>query len=426
MNAKRILAAACGAALLTGLSATPADASGPSQIQCLRMQNEWISDCMDGWYGIWTSVTGQLDNCVADFDQAHPECVNVGISAGEGAQEIHEAYGPQGEIIGGAIGIIGGMVGDLFQCAAGAGVVVYVSVETGAIIVTGDGFGDASVSDETIEELTQSCWNTAANAGILATAIVAPELVAGVIIADQSYGMYECYDACFNDPNPELCTQVCYQQGAEALALLGFLYAGRVASEVLPPEMMAPEAFGIRFRPGGVMEAETYRSSCRMTEEGVPEGPECLDEFFTEFRCRIGDPECNPNTLEDYGFSQPEYFEAQLEMLNGEAGTRFGGEFTLEGEGMTEAQLIEFMNGQPVDTHGLGVGHGHAVEPNHGFYIRNGPGGVGSVGSRGYPWPTYDVYIYQPPTTPPPAGGPAAPPPSPPPPGGAPPMPPMP
>ncbi|MCH9686047.1 MAG: hypothetical protein K0V04_31720 [Deltaproteobacteria bacterium] len=407
MYAKKIMAAACGAALLSGLSATPAEASGPSQIQCLRMQNEWISECMDGWYGFWTSVTGQLDNCVASFDQAHPECVNAGVSATEGAQEIHEAYGPAGEIIGGAVGIIGGMVGDLFQCAAGAGVVVYVSVETGAIIVTGDGFGDGSVSDETIQELTDSCWNTAANAGILATALVAPELVAGVIIIDQAGGMYDCYDACFNSPDPELCTQVCYQQGAEALALLGLLKGGQMAGELLPPEMLAPEAFGIRFRPG-VMEIDPNRPSCRMTEEGAPEGPECLDDFFTEFRCRIGDPECNPNTVEDYGFSGPEYFEAQVEMLNTETGTRFGGEFTLEAEGLTEAQLIDMMNNQPVDTHGLGVGHGHPIEPNHGFYIRNGPGGVGSVGSNGYPWPTYDLYIYQPPpppVTPPPPGG---------------------
>ncbi|MEX1365999.1 MAG: hypothetical protein AB1Z98_22925 [Nannocystaceae bacterium] len=408
---ERILAALCGAALLTGMSPAIAQASNPSEIQCLRMQNDWISQCMDGWYGWWTSATGQLDNCVASFDAAHPECVNAGVSAAAGAAEIHEAYGPEGEIIGGALGIVGGVVGDLFQCAAGAGVVIYVSVETGAIIVTGDGFGDGSVSDETIQQLTDSCWATAANAGILATAIVAPELVAGVIVIDQGVGMVDCYDACFNDPDPAACTEVCYQQGAEALALLGFLYAGAVASEVLPPEMMAPEAFGFRLRPSGVLESEGVTDSCRMTEEGVPEGPECLDEFYTEFRARVGDPNYEPGVVEDYGFSEPEFFETQLELLNGEVGSNLGGEFVPQAQGLTEVQLIELMETMPVDTHGLAVGHGHPVEPNHGFYIRNGPGGVGSVGSMNYPWPTYDVYIYQPPMTPPTAPPPEMPPP---------------
>jgi len=417
MYKKKIIASACGAALLAGLSATPAQADGPSETQCLRMQNEWIGECMDGWYGWWTSITGHLDNCVVDFDAAHPECVNAGVSAQEGAQEIHEAYGPEGEIIGGAVGIIGGMVGDLFQCAAGAGVVIYVSVETGAIIVTGEGFGDGSVSDETIEELTEACWNTATNAGVLATALVAPELVAAVVVIDQADGMYECYDACFNDPDPELCTQICYQQGAEALALLGLLTAGQIAGEALPPEMMAPEAFGIRFRPTGVMEMETYRNSCRMSEEGIPEGPECLDDFYTEFRARMGDPEYQPGIVEDYGFSEPEYFSEQLDLLNAEASTRFGGEFTLESEGMTEVQLIDIMNDMPSGTQGLAVGHGHPVEPNHGFHIQNGSGGVGSVGSMGYPWPIYDLYIYQappPPVTPPPVEPPPSEPPMPP------------
>ncbi|MEM9452529.1 MAG: hypothetical protein AAGF11_00010 [Myxococcota bacterium] len=418
MNRLQITAAACGIALVSGISATPAEASGPSEIQCLRMQNEWISECMDGLYGWWTSISGQLDNCVAGFDQAHPECVSAGVSAQEGAQEIHEAYGPQGEIIGGAINIIGGMVGDLFECAAGAGVVVYVSVETGAIIVTGDGFGDGSVSDETIDQLTDACWNTATNAGILAGALIAPELVAGVIIVDQVDGMFDCYEACFDSPDPELCTEVCYQQGAEALALIGLLKGGQMAGELLPPEMMAPEAFGIRFRPG-VVEMDPQRPRCRATEEPAPEGPECLDDFYTEFRCRMGDPECTPNAVENYGFSEPAYFETQLEMLNAETATRFGGEFVLEAEGLTEAQLLENMGSQPAETHGLGVGHGHPVESNHGFYIRKGPGGVGSVGSQGYPWPSYDLYIYQPPMTPPtppPPPGPP-PPPAPPPPG---------
>lgn len=413
MRYERKLALTLGTALMIGLAPVESQATGPTQIQCLQQQNSWISQCMDGWYGWWTSMSGQLDNCVGQFDAAHPECVNAGVGATAAAQEIHEAYGPQGEIIGGAVGIVGGMVGDLFQCAAGAGVVIYVSAETGTIIVTGEGFGDGSVSDETLEQLTQSCWNTATNAGIFVAAIVAPEVVAGVIIGDLSLGMYDCYDACINTSDHYACTEACYQQGAEALALLGFLYAGNVISEVLPPEMLAPEAFGYELRPGGI--DVSYRESCRMPEEGTSQGPECLDEFFSEFRSRLGDPEYTSNTLVDYGFSEVPYFETQLEMLNAEAMTRFGGEFELQGQGLTYAELLELMGQTPPGTHGLGVGHGLPGEPNHGFYVGSGPGGVSTVGSMGHPWPTYDLYVYEPPLTPPPPG-PLPPPPLPPPP----------
>lgn len=418
MRYERTLALAIGAALSIGLP--PAEARATTQIQCLQAQNAWISQCMDGWYGWWTSMSGQLDNCVAQFDAAHPECVNAGVGATEAAQEIHEAYGASGEIIGGAVGIVGGVVGDLFQCAAGAGVVLYVSAETGTIIVTGDGFGSGSVSNETLDQLTQSCWNTAANAGIFATALVAPEIVGGVILGDLSLGMYDCYDACFNDPDPATCTEVCYQQGAEALALLGFLYAGSLVTEALPPEMMAPEAFGYEFGPTG-LEGD-FRSACRMTEEGAPEGPECLDDFYSEFRWRMGDPEYAPNTVQDYGLSEPEYFELQLELLNELALEQFGGEFQPAGEGLTYAELLELMGQTPQGSHGLGVGHGHPIEPNHGFYLGNGPGGVGTVGSMGHPWPTYDLYVFEPavmeppPVQPPPVQPPSMPPPETPPP----------
>ena len=376
------------------------DTSYKQTIRCLRVQNAWISQCMDGIWGYWTSLTGQLDNCIADFDQEYPECINAGVSAKKVAQEVHEAYGPQGEIIGGALGIAGNFVGDAFKCAVAPGFAAYVLAETGTIVVTGNGFGDASVSDETLEQLADSCFDTAANAGILATAIAAPVVVGGVVIADISKGSYDCYDACFNHPDPDGCTQTCYQQGAEALALVGFLYAGGTVCKALPSEMLAPKAFGVRLQPFARGLDFRYRTQCRATE-GESQ-PECLDNFLDTLRYRIQDPTYKGNTVNDYGLSKPEYFPEQLELLNGELGTRFGGRLRIERGDLDAKSVQSLFDALPEGTHGLAVGHGHSCEPNHGFYIGRGKGGVSTQGAMGWQWPKYEVFVYEGPT---PQGG---------------------
>lgn len=366
----------------------------PTQIQCLRLQNAWIEDCMDGVDGFWTSITGQLDQCVAEFDMNHQGCVAAGVSAEEAAEDIHTAYGAAGEIIGGSVGIVGSMVGNFVQCGAAAGVVLWVGIETGDIYAGGSGFSDTSVSDETIEELTDACMQTAMNAGVLAGAIIAPQIVAGVLSGYLVMEMGECYDACFNDPDPSMCTDVCYDMGAEAGALLGMLYAGHVISQSLPPEMLEPTVLGYNLQPWNAPPVELTDGYQAPAEQCRT--PECLDEFYDNFRYQLGDPDYVPNSVNDYGFSGHDYFPEQFGALNAEIGnnSHFGGQFELVDWGMSPADVTLFLESTP-GQHGLVVGSGHPIEPNHAFYARSGPSGVSTVGSEGWVWDSYSLYIYE-------------------------------
>ena len=377
------------AALALVLIPLPATAQVPSgggmtEFQCLQAQNDWIEDCLDDW---WGSLTGQLDNCIQDFDVAHPLCVGAGVSAAGAAHEVHDAYGAAGEIIGGAIGTVGGVGVALGHCAGGLFEGMYVLSEAGWILVSGDDYGDYGISDEEVEAAAEACWSTAANSLVLGGAIIAPELIAGAAIIDLGYQATLCWDACMNSPDSFACTQTCYEGlGTHASSLLGFLGLGYVAGEILPPEVLAPEIMGCRVRPGWADPA-----TC-----SEPQGPECLDEFYTEFRCRIGDPTYQEGMVDDYGFSTAGNFQGQLEMLNAETAAGVGGEWVLEGSGLTPPQLLGTMESTPVNSHGLAAGYGHPTELNHGFYLGHGPGGISPVNSQGYIWPLYNLYIYHP------------------------------
>lgn len=394
-------------------AAAPSEAKADmTEIQCLQAQNEWIEDCLDGWDGIWTSLTGSLDNCVAEFDTAHPECLEVGVSAQEGADEIHEAYGASGEIIGGGLGIVGGIVGDVFECAVGGGVILYVGSEAGSIYITGVDYGGASVDDETIQEMVDACYATAATSGIFAGAIIAPELMATYIIGHLGLEVWDCYDACINNPDPHGCTETCYDMGAEAAALLAILYAGHVATDVLPPEMLAPEFMGYNLRPGGGIATEY--ETCEPAENGGR--GECLDEALDNFRWRMEDPSLEETQVNNYEFETAQNTGEALEMLNTEVGgnPNLGGEFVEVTNGpLTQAELQIYLEGLEPGSHAIVVGEGLGpVEPNHAIYVFVGPGGVSPSGAMGYPWPNYYVNVYVPPggTPPPPPTPPVGPP----------------
>lgn len=399
---------------LAGVTATtPLEAKAEmTEIQCLQAQNAWIEDCLDGWDGIWTSLTGNLDECVAGFDTAYPQCVNVGVSAEEGAEEIHEAYGPAGEIIGGGLGIVGGMVGDLFECAAGGGVILYVGSEAGSIYITGEDYGGYSVDDETIQEMVDACYQTAINSGVFATAIVAPELMAAYITGHLGWEVWECYDACINAPDPHACTETCYDMGAEAAALLAILYAGHVATEALPPEMLAPEFMGYNLRPGGGVATEYDGCESLDPIENNGRG-ECMDEFYDNFRWRMEDPSLGENEVTNHNFSECENAAEQFELLDSLVSDSFGGEFVeVTTEPMSGPELQTYLEGLEPGSHALVVGEGIPGEPPHAIYVFRGPGGVSPAGGGDFPWPNYHVNVYVPPggSPPPPATPPVGPP----------------
>ena len=363
----------------TGLDGS-SDTGGMTAQQCLKAQIEWIDDCLD-W---WTSLTGNLDDCIESFDDTYPSCALHDVSGAEAAEEVHEAYGAAGEIIGGGLDAIGGLLIDTVHCAGGVLIGTWVLSEGASIYVLEQDFGAYGFSDEAVAAAEEACWNTSENAFVLGTAVVLPELLAAVILTDLTYQADLCIDACLGSPDPNTCTEVCYEGlGAHAAALLGFLGGGYLAGRALPNDFLAPEAFNCRLRPLDVAPVEETR-------------PECLDDAFTEFRYNINDPTYIENTVENYGFREHPNVEAQIEALNAETGARMGGRWALENEGIAQAELMEVMENMPVDTYGIATGYGHPTEFNHAIFLKNGTGGVSSVQSNGFIWEVYNLYIYHP------------------------------
>jgi len=354
-----------------------------TELQCLQAQHEWIDDCLD-W---WTSLTGNLDDCIESFDATYPSCALLDVSGVEAAEEVHEAYGPAGEIIGGGLGVIGGLLIDTVHCAGGVLIGTWVLSEGASIYVLEEDFGAYGISDEAVAAAEAACWATTENAVVLGTAVVLPEVLATVVVTDLAYQAKLCIDACLGSPDPYTCTEACYEGlGTHAAAVLGFLGGGYLATRPLPPEFLAPEAFNCRLRPGFL--------------DGPPveeAAPECLDDAFTEFRYNINDPTYLENTVENYGFSEPPNLTAQMEALNIETGSRMGGSWIQENAGsLTQSELMNLMENMPVDTYGIAAGHSHATESNHAIFLKTGPGGVSTAQSNGFTWEAYDLYIYHP------------------------------
>lgn len=206
------------------------------QIRCLRSLNECIDDCLDDWFQLFS-----LDTCTADCNAANRDCEDPDIPA-----DVNAAYGDAANIVIGGLGIVGDVAVDLGYCATGAAAVVWTGTESTVIYVTDADFGDYSIADKTLNEMTDACLSTALSAGVFATAATPAGgyVVGGAVGAGLLAGSYECIDVCINSPDELTCRNTCQNVGKEAFALLVFVGGFKAIQPKLPPGFLEPKAFG--------------------------------------------------------------------------------------------------------------------------------------------------------------------------------------
>ncbi len=245
---------------------------GALRMRCLQLEDAHYEECLNGWGSWWRSLFSDLDNCVAEFNAEHPECVFLGVNTAEGAREIHNEYGWYNEIVGGGLGILANVPWDLGHCVVGAGEMYYTWGETASIIVFGEGY-EYSVSNEELWAASVACMKTAAAALMMRF----PLAGLAAILSRLGFLGYSCFDACLsnnmNTPEgQEACTRACYEGlGAESMALL-IVFGTARAVRTSPGNALVDPNAPPQWQPGDVLEVQlpngTWRPIARMGANG--------------------------------------------------------------------------------------------------------------------------------------------------------------